>query len=134
METVAEMEAGHVVPMCAAVRGLLGRLREARRSSFVSAHKDGGSCRVDLLSLLKRAQWMAGIRGCLRVHDLRHTLAVRPRRDKGVALETIMGILRHADIKETLVYAPYSLDEGRAAIARLDEAPAPTSAVPEAGR
>ena len=49
-------------------------------------------------------------------------------------LETITGILRHADIKETLVCAPYSLDEGRAAIARLDEAPAPTSAVPEAGR
>ena len=33
-----------------------------------------------------------------------------------------MGILRHADIRETLIYAPYSLEEGRAAISRLDEA------------
>jgi hypothetical protein len=35
-------------------------------------------------------------------------------------LETIMGILRHADIRETLIYAPYSLDEGRAAMGKLD--------------
>lgn len=63
---------------------------------------------------------MAGIRGRLRIHDLRHTLGIRLRRDRGVALETIMGILRHADIRETLIYAPYSLAEGRAAIRRLD--------------
>ena len=71
--------------------------------------------------MLKRAQKVAGIQGRLRVHDLRHTLAVRLRREKGVALETIMGILRHADIRETLIYAPYSIDEGRAAMRRLDE-------------
>ena len=75
-----------------------------------------------------------GIGGNLRIHDLRHTLAIRLRRDKGVAIETIMGILRHADIRETLIYAPYSLEEGRGAISRLDEAtisPSP-SALPAA--
>ena len=79
--------------------------------------------RLDILSRLKKAQKLAGIKGRLRIHDLRHTLGFRLRRDKGVALETIMGILRHADIRETLIYAPYSLDEGRAAMAKLDEGP-----------
>ncbi len=32
-----------------------------------------------------------------------------------------MGILRHADIRETLIYAPYSLEEGHAAMKSLDE-------------
>ncbi len=109
-----------VVPMCAAVRNLLAGLNERKTGNFVFAHRDGGPCRVDLLELLKRAKRKAGIRGNLRIHDLRHTLATRLRRDKGVALETIMGILRHADIRETLVYAPYSLEEGRDAIRRLD--------------
>lgn len=114
-----------VVPMCAAVRDLLSQLSKHRTSNFVFAHRDGGSCRVDILALLKIAQKEAGIKGRLRVHDLRHTLAIRLRRDKGVALETIMGILRHADIRETLIYAPYSLQEGRSAINKLDEPSAP---------
>ena len=90
---------------------------------------------MDLLALLKKAQAMAGIGGRLRIHDLRHTLGRRLRKDLGVPLETIMGILRHADIRETLIYAPYSLDEGRAAMGKLDEAtavpsPTPADAVP----
>jgi len=120
--------------MCSAVRSLLAGLAERRSGNFVFAHRDGGSCRVDLLELLKAAQKMAGIGGNLRIHNLRHTLAIRLRRDKGVALEAIMGILRHADIRETLIYAPYSLEEGRAAISRLDDAvvsPSP-SALPSA--
>jgi integrase len=60
-------------------------------------------------------------KGRLRIHDLRHTLGRRLRKDLGVPLETIMGILRHADIRETLVYAPYSIEEGRAAMSKLDE-------------
>ena len=109
-----------VVPMCKAVKDLLVGLAEKRGSNFVFAHHDGGSCRLDLLDLLKKAQKMAGIGGNLRIHDLRHTLAFRLRRDHGVPLETIMGILRHADIRETLIYAPYSLEEGRSAMGRLD--------------
>jgi len=52
---------------------------------------------------------------------------LRLRQDKKVPLETIMGILRHADIRETLIYAPYSLDEAPAAMNCLDESPAPTT-------
>lgn len=109
-----------VVPMCGAVKDLLSRMAEHKTSNFVFSHWDGGSCRMNLLTLLKKAQKKAGIKGRLRIHDLRHTLAVRLRRDKGVPLETIMGILRHADIKETLIYAPFSIDEGREAMSRLD--------------
>ncbi len=32
-----------------------------------------------------------------------------------------MGIMRHADIRETLIYAPYSLTEGRMAMGVLDK-------------
>ena len=117
-----------VVPMCATVRSLLTGLAERKTGNFVFAHRDGGACRVDLLDLLKRAKKKAGIGGNLRIHDLRHTLAFRLRRDKGVALETIMGILRHADIRETLIYAPYSLEEGRSAILRLDKPATPSPA------
>jgi len=101
------------VPMCKEVRSLLERLAGQKTSNFVFPHRDGGPCRMDLLALLKKAQAMAGIAGRLRIHDLRHTLGRRLRKDLGVPLETIMGILRHADIRETLIYAPYSLDEGR---------------------
>ena len=110
-----------VVPMCKVVRDLLEGLAKNKTSNFIFPHRDGGPCRMDLLALLKKAQKMAGIGGRLRIHDLRHTLGKRLRSDKGVPLETIMGILRHADIRETLVYAPYSLEEGRDAMGKLDE-------------
>ena len=32
-----------------------------------------------------------------------------------------MGILRHADIRETQIYAPYELEEGKKAILKLDD-------------
>lgn len=110
------------VPMCREVRALLERMAGRRSSNFVFPHRDGGRCRMDLLALLKKAQAAAGIKGRLRIHDLRHTLGRRLRKDLGVPLETIMGILRHADIRETLIYAPYSIDEGRSAMGKLDGA------------
>lgn len=90
---------------------------------------------MDQLALLKKAQKKAGIKGRLRIHDLRHTLGRRLHKELDVPLETIIGILRHADIRATLIYAPYSLDEGRAAIRRLDNpAPPPltTACIPDA--
>ena len=59
----------------------------AKRSNFVFAHFDGGSCRLHLLEMLKKVQTLAGIKGRLRIHDLRHALAFRLRRS-GVHLET----------------------------------------------
>jgi len=110
------------VPMCKTVTALLLRIKKesAGVGNFVFAHHDGGRCRLHLLDLLKKAQKEAGIRGRLRIHDLRHTCAATLRR-MGVPLETIMGILRHANIRETLVYAPYSAEEGKRAIRLLDD-------------
>lgn len=107
------------IPMSNDIRHLLHRLQMRRTSNFVFAHHDGGRCRLDVLDLLKKAQKLAGIKGRLRVHDLRHTCAVRLR-ENGIPLETIMGILRHADIRETLIYAPYHTDEGKKAVMCLD--------------
>jgi integrase len=109
------------VPMAGSVKEMLQRLEKTvrPRSNFVFAHRDGGPCRIDLLEKLKKVQAKAGIPGRLRIHDLRHSCAAGLRR-RGVPLETIMGILRHADIRETLVYAPYLVDEGRKAIQLLD--------------
>lgn len=109
-----------VVPLSTDVEALLKQLREKKTSNFVFAHFDGGSCRLHLLEMLKQVQKMAGIPGNLRIHDLRHTLAFRLRR-AGVHLETIMGVMRHSDIKETLIYAPYNISEGRQAMQTLDE-------------
>ncbi len=109
------------VPMTDTVKKLLLRLQteNAGKSNFVFSHHDGGHCRLKLLDLLKKAKTLAGIKGRLRLHDLRHTAAVNLRKH-GVPLETIMGILRHADIRETLIYAPYDVAEGKKAIHVLD--------------
>ncbi len=108
------------VPMCRKVKDLLRRLQDSSTSNFIFAHHDGGSCRLRLLDMLKQAQRQAEISGNLRIHDLRHTFAVRLR-ELGTPLETIMGILRHADIRETLIYAPYLVHEGMKAVAKLDD-------------
>jgi integrase len=108
------------VPMNQGVRDLLQGLKDKHTSNFIFAHHDGGSCRVDIWEELKKAQKMAGIEGRLRVHDLRHTMANRLR-EKGVQPETIKGILRHANMEETLLYAPYRIDEGKNAIRVLDK-------------
>jgi len=129
-EAPMKLSVNGVVPMCAAVRNLLMKMLEQKTTNFIFAHSDGGPCRMKLLPLLKKAQGMAGIGGRLRIHDLRHTLGRRLRKDLGVPLETIMGILRHADIRETMIYAPYSLEEGQSAMTKLD-AMSPAAPLPK---
>jgi site-specific recombinase XerD len=108
--------------MCKVVRDLLLRIKRERGdfSNFVFAHADGGSCRLSLLDMLKIAQEKANIRGRLRIHDLRHSFAATLRR-LGVPLEVIMGLMRHSDLSETLIYAPYEISEGRKAVQVLNK-------------
>ena len=108
------------VPMCKTVAKMLARLMKSKTSNFVFAHRDGGSCRLQLWEMVKEAQKRAEIPGNLRLHDLRHSFAVRLRKRK-VPLEVIMGLMRHSSLKETLIYAPYNLDEGIQAINVLDK-------------
>lgn len=117
------------IPMCRAVREILRRLHSTRESNFVFGHADGGSCRMQLWEQVKKAQVLANITRNVRLHDLRHTFAVRLRR-KGVRLEVLKDLMRHADISQTLIYAPYDLTEGQQAIALLDDEPISPSGAP----
>lgn len=92
------------IPMNETVKSLLGRLHLSRHSNFVFAQGDGGSCRLRLLRLTQRAAALAGIKGRLRFHDLRHTFGTLLR-ERDVALENIKVLMRHADLKETQLYA-----------------------------
>ena len=107
------------VPMSQKVYDLLRQLEKQKHSNFVFAHHDGGRCRLKLLKRLKAVQVKAKIGGNLRFHDLRHTFAFRLR-EKGAHLETIKEILRHADIRDTLIYASYDIKEGTTAVSLLD--------------
>jgi integrase len=108
------------VPMNKTVKALLQRLHSARTSNFVFAQDDGGSCRVRLLRLTQRAAKQAGIKR-IRFHDLRHTYGTLLR-EKGVPLETIMQLMRHADIEETMLYAKPSNQAAHEAAKRLEVA------------
>ena len=116
------------IPMSQSVREILRRLQSTSKSNFVFGHADGGSCRIQLWELVQKSQVLAGITRRIRLHDLRHTFAVRLRR-KGVKLEVLQKLMRHADRSQTEIYAPYDLTEGQQAIALLD-APAPSGVVP----
>ena len=135
------------VPMCQRVYDLLEELKSRSTSHFVFPHRDGGRCRLKLLGFLHRARDRANegidkhnanieamklpegekqkkkvdrIPEGLRIHDLRHTCGTTLR-ELGVPLETISGILRHASLEQTLVYAKYGTEkEGAEAIKKLD--------------
>jgi integrase len=104
------------------VKLLAGRKKLSEsRSQFVFPAPDGGKCRLHLLDVLQRLARKLKLPEPLpRVHDLRHSFASTLRRN-GVPLESIMGLMRHSSIRETLRYAPYHEEEGRAAITTLDK-------------
>ncbi|GAB5496614.1 MAG: hypothetical protein Phyf2KO_16940 [Phycisphaerales bacterium] len=95
------------------------RLAERTDSPFVFPHPDGGRLRSDPLPEFKKLLREAKIPQSTRLHDLRHTFGFTLR-DRGVPLETIMGLMRHANIEETMVYAKYSLAEGARGIQSLE--------------
>jgi len=111
------------IPLSAKLAEVLSerKRRFGERSSFVFPSPDGGKCRLHLLDQLRALCRKAEIAEPLpRIHDLRHTFAATLRR-KGVPLEAISGIMRHAELKMTLIYAPYHESEGRSAVAELDK-------------
>jgi integrase len=108
------------VPLTPTSKRLLQRRAGARTGSpFVFAHPDGGPIRSDYWEQFKRLLKLAGLSSVYRVHDLRHTFGMSLRR-KGVPLESIMGLMRHADIKETMIYAKYSDEEGAQQIVKIE--------------
>ena len=109
------------IPMIKESNAILMRRKAANTSDspFVFPHPDNGPLRSDPLPHFKKLLVEAKLPKTVRLHDLRHTFGFTLR-ERGVPLETIMGLMRHADIKETMVYAKYSLGEGAKHIQRLD--------------
>ena len=85
-------------------------MRLTERHIFVNSVAVGHDC----FNLLRTARLPLHY----RVHDLRHTFGQTLRR-RGVPLETIMGLMRHADIAETMIYAKYDPIEGAREIKKL---------------
>ncbi|MEQ9453174.1 MAG: tyrosine-type recombinase/integrase [Phycisphaeraceae bacterium] len=110
------------IPLTAKSQAILKRMkaRNTAGSPFVFPHPDNGPLRSDPLAQMKKILVNAGLSDKTRLHDLRHTFGFTLR-DKGVRLETIMGLMRHANIKETMVYAKYTLAEGARYIQQLDD-------------
>ena len=111
------------VPLSRDARALLEKIAaKYGKSGFVFASPNGGKIRTNLLPIFKRTVKAANIEvgsRTLTLHSTRHTFGCMLR-DNKVPLETIMGLMRHSDIKETLRYAPYTLPEGANAVQKLD--------------
>tara|TARA_R110000744_G_scaffold118921_1_gene221988 strand:- start:14910 stop:16349 length:1440 start_codon:yes stop_codon:yes gene_type:complete len=110
------------IPLIKNSRAILKRQRSANtfNSPFVFPHPDGGPLRSDPLPQFKKLLVKAKLPKSTRIHDLRHTFGFTLRK-REVPLETIMGLMRHANIEETMVYAKYSLDEGAKRIQCLND-------------
>ena len=111
------------VPLSKNARAILDTLADRTgKKGFVFASINGGKIRTNLLPIFKRTVEAAKIdigNRNLTLHSTRHTFGCMLR-DNNVPLETIMGLMRHSDIKETLRYAPYTLPEGAKAVQKLD--------------
>lgn len=108
------------VPLLPEAREILSRRRKVvgDSSPFVFPHPDRGPLKSDYWAQFKTILKAAGLPAHFRVHDLRHTFGMTLR-DRGVPLETIMGLMRHASIEETQRYARYSDQEGAREIIKL---------------
>lgn len=107
------------VPLIPESRAILeARHQTSEGSLFVFPHPDGGRLRSDYWAQFKAVLKEAGLPDRVRVHDLRHTFGMRLR-DRRIPLETIMGLMRHKNITETRLYAPYRDEEGAESIQLL---------------
>lgn len=89
---------------------------------FVFQGSYGGKIQNSLLKIIKRIIKEAGINTTGRklcLHSTRHTFGCTLR-NKGVPVETIQGLMRHKDLKDTLHYAKYSITKGAEAVHALD--------------
>lgn len=89
------------------------------KKTFVFSGANGGRIKTNFLSILERTMEKAGIeKGERCLHSTRHTMGTMLR-DAGVALETIGKILRHKNLKDTLIYAPLGISEELKAVQTL---------------
>lgn len=83
-------------------------------SPFLFPDPDGGPLRSNINPLIGEAAQRAGIPHP-RLHDLRHTYATWLRQ-QDVPIPTLQRLLGHQDMKTTLMYADFTLEEGHRAV------------------
>jgi integrase len=111
-----------MVPMCQRVVEVLQSRSRDSEYVFAQERQRGSGLRVvnkgEWLALTKKAAVAAGLTPQLRFHDLRHSCATMLRA-AGVNLETIQLILRHHDLRMTMLYAAPSYEELLSAVERI---------------
>ncbi len=103
------------VPLHPVLKERLQSLYERSNSNFVFPAPDGGYMTHKFERAFKKITAAAGIKENIRVHDLRHTTGTMLRR-AGVPVESIMHVLRHANVEESLIYSHFTQDEAQRAI------------------
>jgi integrase len=90
-----------LVPMNVEVKKLLRSMVNGNR--FIFFNEATGRHLRDVKTAFRTAKKKAGIKGRLRVHDLRHTAASWMIED-GIDLVTVKEILGHASVQTTMIY------------------------------
>jgi integrase len=91
-----------------------------KRNRFIFFNEETGRNLQDIKTAFRTAKKKAGIKGSLRVHDLRHTAASWMIED-GIDLVTVKEILGHASIETTMIYCHPRKDIKHRAAALLGE-------------
>jgi integrase len=107
-----------LVPMNAEVKKLLRSMVKGDR--FIFFNEVTGRNLQDVKTAFRTAKKKAGIKGKLRVHDLRHTAASWMIED-GIDLVTVKEILGHASVQTTMIYCHPRKEIKHRAVALLGE-------------
>lgn len=109
------------IPITPSLLKLLKKMKLEREgfSNFVFPSEDGGMLRIQLRQKLIAIAKYCNIKDFTKLHSLRHTFATQLRKN-GVPIETLKELLRHSDIRETMIYAHNEKEEGEKAIVKLD--------------
>lgn len=107
-----------LVPMNGEVKRVIQALPKRNRLIFFNVGT--GKNIQDIKTAFRTAKKRAGIKGRLRIHDLRHTAASWMIED-GIDLVTIKEILGHASVQTTMIYCHPRKDIKHRAAALLGE-------------
>jgi len=107
-----------LVPMNGEVKRAIQALPKRNRLIFFNVST--GKNIQDIKTAFRTAKKRAGIKGRLRVHDLRHTAASWMIED-GIDLVTVKEILGHASVQTTMIYCHPRKDIKQRAAALLGE-------------
>lgn len=110
------------IPLSSTATAILKKRRKVvmGTSPFVFPHPDGGPLRSDFWQRFQTVCRAAEIKDHYRPHDLRHSFGRNLRR-AGAPLHLIQQLMRHTEQRDTEIYAPYQIEEGRAWLKRAEQ-------------